>query len=214
MAILHRNLSYHSGGSLIHPKVVLTTAHYLAGQNKYAFVIRAGEWDLSNTDEYFKHQDRQIEEIIVHPQFNRRNLNNDIALIVLNSPMDIAQNVNPVCLPKLGRNFNGQNCFATGWGVNAFNERNLRSILKRVELPFVSHAMCEQKLRTTRLGARFKLNKSFICAGGEEGVDTCCGDGGSPLVCPVPETTDQFYQAGIVSWGIGCNNAIPGKFLF
>ena len=68
-------------------------------------------------------------------------------------------------------------------------------------------------LRDTRLGIRFNLNNSFICAGGELGKDACTGDGGSPLVCPIPDSIDEYYQAGIVSWGIGCGRAnVPGVY--
>lgn len=46
-------------------------------------------------------------------------------------------------------------------------------IMKRVELPIVNNAKCEQDLRTSRLGQRFKLHNSFMCAGGQKGIDTC-----------------------------------------
>lgn len=46
-------------------------------------------------------------------------------------------------------------------------------ILKKIELPIVPHYDCEKSLRTTRLGAYFKLHDSFTCAGGEDGRDTC-----------------------------------------
>lgn len=47
------------------------------------------------------------------------------------------------------------------------------SILKKVEVPIVPREKCIKALRTTRLGPIFKLHESFICAGGEEGKDTC-----------------------------------------
>ena len=34
--------------------------------------------------------------------------------------------------------------------------------------------------------------RSFVCAGDEPEVDTCVGDGGSPLVCKHPDS--QIYQ--------------------
>ena len=38
------------------------------------------------------------------------------------------------------------------------------------------------------------------------------GDGGSPLMCPMPD--GQFVQAGIVSWGIDCGqNGVPGGYI-
>jgi len=61
------------------------------------------------------------------------------------------------------------------------------------------------------LGEYFELDESFICAGGIRGIDTCKGDGGSPLVCQLSQ--GSWYQAGIVSYGIGCGESgIPGVY--
>lgn len=74
--------------------------------------------------------------------------------------------------------------------------------------------ICQSALRNTRLGTFYNLHKSFICAGGEPNKDTCKGDGGSPLVCPIPEHHYRFYLIGIVSWGIGCGeNGTPGVYV-
>lgn len=39
------------------------------------------------------------------------------------------------------------------------------------------------------------------------------GDGGSPLVCPIPGKHEQYFQSGIVSWGIGCSETNPGVYV-
>lgn len=41
------------------------------------------------------------------------------------------------------------------------------------------------------------------------------GDGGSPLVCPVPGTRPARYvQVGMVAWGIGCGeDGLPGVYV-
>lgn len=63
------------------------------------------------------------------------------------------------------------------------------------------------------LGPKFPFHSSFLCAGGELGKDACNGDGGSPLMCLIDGTDDVYYQAGIVSWGIGCGNkGLPGVY--
>lgn len=48
-----------------------------------------------------------------------------------------------------------------------------QNILKKVNLPIVQHEVCKNKLRNTRLGIRYVLHESFICAGAEIGKDTC-----------------------------------------
>lgn len=64
------------------------------------------------------------------------------------------------------------------------------------------------------MGPFFRLHESFICAGGEEKRDTCRGDGGGPLVCPVNGDADKFVQMGIVSWGLTCGMAdTPGVYV-
>jgi len=45
--------------------------------------------------------------------------------------------------------------------------------MKKVFLPLVDSAQCQKALRKTRLGRFFKLDRSFLCAGGDEGVDVC-----------------------------------------
>lgn len=47
------------------------------------------------------------------------------------------------------------------------------SILKKVEVPVIPREKCTAALRRTRLGPKFVLHESFMCAGGEEGKDTC-----------------------------------------
>ena len=62
------------------------------------------------------------------------------------------------------------------------------NILKQVGLPLLKNQECQNLLReNTRLGPFFELDESFLCAGGQKDVDTCKGDGGSPLTCEQPD---------------------------
>lgn len=58
------------------------------------------------------------------------------------------------------------------------------------------------------------MHKSFLCAGGEENKDTCKGDGGSPLICPLIGQNNRYEQVGIVSWGLTCGlQNTPGVYV-
>lgn len=187
----------------------------------FFFLVRAGEWDTQTKDEIYPHQDRQVSKYVIHQDYYKGGLYNDVALLFLTEPVQIAENVNTVCLPAQDEIFDHAKCcklkgkiqtkmmknndfllknlVASGWGKDLFGkEGKYQVILKRVELPVVPREPCVEKLRQTRLGKHFNLHQSFICAGGVRGKDTCKGDGGSPLVCPIYGQPGRYAQAGNV----------------
>ncbi|CAG0888843.1 unnamed protein product [Cyprideis torosa] len=214
--ILQKVLNFVCGATLIHPKVVMTAAHCV---EKYqhvprSLIVRMGEYDTRSTNEPLPFQDRQVSYIKVDPHFNPGTLVNDVALLFMRRPFYPAANVNTICLPTSKNQFHaGKRCIATGFGKDAFGPRGkFQSLLKQVELPLVPNRACQHSLRSTRLGRFFNLDQSFLCAGGERGVDACTGDGGGPLVCK-DDYFDKYYQVGITSWGIGCGQSgVPGVY--
>merc|ERR1712198_231323 len=207
---------YQCGGSLIAPGVILTAAHcaekFRSEPGKLK--IRCGEWDTQNQTEPRAHQDRAVQTLDIHPDFNDRTLANDWALLYTTEPFELQEHIDTVCLPEPEEQFDGQNCFATGWGKDQFGAAGeYQVVLKEIDLPVVGHQQCQDSLRRTRLGRRFLLDDSFICAGGIAGKDTCKGDGGSPLVCQSKGDPFTYVQAGVVAWGIGCGeDATPGVY--
>merc|ERR1711910_210125 len=208
--------SYKCGGSLIAPGVVLTAAHCVDKfrQNPSELKVRCGEWDTQHQTEPRPHQDRQVAALNIHPEFDGRNLQNDFAVLFTNGEFVLDQHIDTACLPAADEIFDGTTCFATGWGKDQFGASGqYQVVLKEIDLPVVNHGVCQDKLRTTRLGQKFKLHLSFLCAGGINGKDTCKGDGGSPLVCPSKYNPNTYVQAGIVAWGIGCGESgTPGVY--
>lgn len=204
---------YKCGGSLINQRVVLTAAHCVAAIGDYK--IRVGEWDSQTTREILKHQDMGVNKIIKHSMYDRDRLKNDIALLFLKDDVSRASHVNVICLPSQNFVATSKECIVTGWGKDKFDAQGTyQAILKKIELPIVPRSKCQDAFRSTRLGRTFNLHPSFICAGGKEGEDSCSGDGGGPLICPIEGTEDKYHQVGIVSWGIGCGtNKIPGAYV-
>ena len=141
----------------------------------------------------------------MHPEFNVDNHHNNFALLFVESPFPVSSHISPVCLPEPGVVYDQQNCVSHGWGKDKFGAEGrseiqislnldyyfwLRysTILKEVVVPLVENKKCQKLLReNTRLGPFFELDSSFLCAGGEKDIDTCKGDGGSPLTCRQPD---------------------------
>jgi len=207
---------YQCGGSLIAPGVLLTAAHCVDKfrQNPTELKVRCGEWDTQHQTEPYPHQDRQVSNLAIHPEFDGRNLQNDFAVLFVSEDFILDQHLDTACLPDANEIFDSTTCFATGWGKDQFGAAGqYQVVLKEIGLPVVNQAVCQDKLRTTRLGQKYKLHDSFLCAGGVAGKDTCKGDGGSPLVCPSKYDPNTYVQAGIVAWGIGCGeNGVPGVY--
>lgn len=274
------------GGSLIHPHIVLSAAHCVAAAPDHRLHVRAGEWDTRHTGERWPHQDRTVRRTVVHPDYEPATVRNDIALLFLHDAVRLAAwsltrtptptHIGTVCLPPAGRTFAaGSACWVSGWGKDGFGRGGrFQAVMKRVRVPLVGRTTCERALRATKLGPYFRLDASFVCAGGVEGRDACKGDGGSPLVCEQQRANEDaaddgslvmepaamlrggdensdgvgeddngrggdgdlmavtaetgattmssmtllrtqrpFYQAGIVAWGVGCNERVPAAYV-
>lgn len=85
--------------------------------------------------------------------------------------------------------------------------------MKKIQLKVTDRENCKDILsnlpRVKKTGQKFNLYPSWICVGGDEGRDTCEGDGGSPHVCNIDE---KWTQVGAVAFGFGCNQGIPAIY--
>lgn len=132
-----------------------------------------GEWDASSSTEPIPAQEFQVVRIFVHPQYTASNLRNDVAILRLQTPVQLGQvpTITTACLPSTV--LSNIRCWVAGWGrIDFSNNGAFQAIEKEVDVPLVDQATCQNQLRATRLGQNFQLDfTSFICAGGEAGKD-------------------------------------------
>lgn len=200
-------LQFKCGGSLISSRYVITAAHCVANFKDTLSIVRLGEYDLT-TEKDCKVgkgclpsvQDYKIEEATTHPSYYKPQLRNDIALLRLKEVVKFTFAIQPVCLPiskeERERDFNGEKVVVTGWGTTELGTHS--SVLLKVILPVVPLKECAAVYKTTVL-----ITKVQVCAGGEDGKDSCSGDSGGPLlfVGRTPDGGVGYIQHGIVSFG-------------
>eukprot|EP00095_Tigriopus_kingsejongensis_P000443 maker-scaffold492_size156171-snap-gene-0.18 protein:Tk00443 transcript:maker-scaffold492_size156171-snap-gene-0.18-mRNA-1 annotation:"serine protease easter-like" len=78
-------------------------------------------------------------------------------------------------------------------------------LLSKLKVPLVDFDKCQ---------ARFPaISNKFVCAGGEEGKDSCNGDSGGPLIAR-QGSQDLMFLLGLVSRGTRrCGIGAPGLYM-
>ncbi|KAM9326522.1 coagulation factor IX [Gastrophryne carolinensis] len=185
------------GGSIVNERWIVSAAHCFLVHTTDSFLVVAGEHNTKEnegTEQY-----RKAVKIINHPTYNLTNIyNNDIALVQLETPLELNDYARPICIGH--REFTDKlvktipNSWVTGWG-------NLRYkglppiILQKLAVPYIDRGTCKRS-------SRYFVSTSMFCAGySEEEKDSCQGDSGGPHAS---EFRNTWFLTGITSWGDKC----------
>lgn len=151
------------------------------------------------------------DKIILHPNFDSKTLEHDLALIKLKKPVPYREDIQPICLPQVNEDFTGLEGYATGWGLTDFDKRALPDTLQIVRLPIISNKRCQSMYK--KAGHDKLITKFDLCAGyAKGGMDACEGDSGGPLIVRRPHD-NRWTLVGIVSNGVKCGEPLlPGVY--
>ena len=188
---------------------------------RFRVTVRLGEHDLRQDPDVVAKapdnfiQDFEIEKVIAHEEYNTPNtFSNDIALLRLNKKVERRSYVYPICLPFDDKEDEAykevfhddlserKHTEVAGWGATNQFGRDPADILQKLKINVTDFEECSETYG--KRGAKL-TNLKQMCAGGEEGFDSCVGDSGSALmkefVHGIGDTIPRYKLIGVVSFG-------------
>ncbi|XP_031836559.1 trypsin-4-like [Nomia melanderi] len=184
-------------GALVHESWIITAASCVFRADPSTVFVRARTDKLVSAGDLL-----EVSRIVVHEDFDKYVLLNDIALIKLKVPVQFGGKLLPIVLPGVYDcdPDDGAICYVTGWKHNLDGPGE--SQLTATSVPIVNQGICASKIPSYE-----PVFQKMLCAGNMTlGVETCQGDPGAPLM-------EAQTLIGILSYGLGCKTMIhPGVY--
>ncbi|KRY77859.1 Transmembrane protease serine 9, partial [Trichinella pseudospiralis] len=193
------------GGTLIQFKpgngttLILTAAHCIYDSNLRRMLapekveVLVGAHNVYKLDEETRRK-VLVKNVIMHPKYNDKTLENDIALLHLQETVYYTTTTRPACLPKPDEKpLPTTPCWVVGWGAEmSFGQPS--EILNAANVGVWPDEKC--------LG---NSTVSICLGGGKDGRGACQGDSGGPLLCE--------YNKRMVVFGVSSGNTgLCGQF--
>jgi len=186
------------GGSILDETHIVTAAHCVEGYNWFEVITGAhNPFEMEDT------QQRQIVQVsaaTVHESYNPFTIDNDIAILKLNPPLEFNDYVQPIKEAQMEPPVRDI-VTAIGWGMVADDLPGNVDNLREVDVPVLSDTIAEE----IYAGIDFTTK---ICIDSSDGKGVCSGDSGGPLI------DDSSTLVGIASFvsSAGCESGIPHCF--
>ncbi|XP_034249966.1 trypsin alpha-like [Thrips palmi] len=193
-------LSQQCGSSILDKNHVLTAAHCFDNRNPKVYQVRVGSdfWR-------YKGQTVGISKIMIHPKYNNKTFDFDVAVVRLKKSLVMGKLVAPVSLVPMNTAIKADTPInLIGWGfTDALHSKATSGVLRAVTINTIAASECSDDYEEYEMS----ITARMFCAMGE-GKDSCQGDSGGPVI-----VKRSGKQQGIISWGMGCAQmGSPGVF--
>lgn len=178
------------GGTLINSEWVMTAAQCIVSVTPSSYTVYLGRHTQKGPNP--NEVSRSVTKIVVHPRFNSKTFDNDIALLKLSSNVTFTDYIRPVCLAASNSEYSaGRECWVTGWGsLKTGAPAPDPGTLQEVVVPIVSNSDCNSVFGS--------ITNNMMCAGTSQGgKGTCNGDAGGPLM---RKMDSKWVQGGVTSF--------------
>uniref|UniRef100_A0A336MVR4 CSON006686 protein n=1 Tax=Culicoides sonorensis TaxID=179676 RepID=A0A336MVR4_CULSO len=203
VAFIHTPSNYtFCGGTIIHHRYILSAAHCFQAivyQNRFEVTIKIGTHNYHNDSSSAYTQTHQLEKIIIHPEYETTEQDNDIALVRVSRDIIFSRGSGPACLPFkfIETTFYDESVQMVGWGTISWGG-TLSHVLRKVMVNVMDTDECDKKI--------VWVNEKKLCTYAPE-KDACQSDSGGPVYYM---ENSRYYVVGIISFGIKCATHTPG----